>query len=169
MASRSEEEKQSRPHLQVTPTVLTTIIILIKDLSYFDNIMLCLASLLYFFPAFFAQVRSQFSASLAIIISIVYLNYNDISIKNPANPATDKVRLNCSKPIPYVIELMFMWEKTGQVVSALLNYLVVHRKDQSLVSNGLPMTIKVSLWTSFVLFCAKQALMAPYAQATVSM
>ena len=66
----------------------------------------------------------------------VHLNYNNISVDNPANPAIVKVRPMCSKTDPFCHRVDVHVGETGQIlcpISALFNYLVVHRKDRGLL------------------------------------
>ena len=79
----------------------------------------------------------------------VHLNYNDISVDNPANPSIVKVWLKCSKTDPFSHGVDVHVGKTGQVlcpISALLNYLAVHGKEQGLLfhfSDGSPLSISM--------------------------
>lgn len=115
-----------------------------KDPSNFDSIMMWLASLL----CFFGLLRSGKITipSLHSYDPTVHLNYSDISVDNPANPAIVKIRLKCSKTDPFRNGVDVYVGKTGQAlcpISALLNYLAIRGKDQCLLfrfSDGSPLT-----------------------------
>ena len=149
-SEEAKKDKQSRPHLPVTPAILTQIHhILRKDPSNFDFIMLWSASLLCFFG--FLRSGEMTIPSLHSYDPTVHLNYNNISVDNPANPAIVKVRPMCSKTDPFCHRVDVHVGETGQIlcpISALFNYLVVHRKDRGLLfhfSVGSPLLFSVSV------------------------
>ena len=100
-----------------------------EDPSNLDNIMLWSCSLSI--TAIFAQVRSSFLPSLTMTLPTINLNYNNISVNNPANLSIVKVRLKCSKTDSFRHGVDDHVGKTGQLlchVSALLNYLAMPKK-----------------------------------------
>lgn len=86
----------------------------------------------------FAQTKSKFLPSLATTLPYNYLNYNDISVDDPANLSIIKGRLTCkcSKTDPFRHGVDVHVGQMGQVlcpVSALLNYPAVRGRKQGLL------------------------------------
>ena len=145
---KSEEAKKdnrARPRLPVTPLLLTRIYhILLRDPTNFDNIMIWAASLTCFFG--FLRSGEITVPSLSGYDPAVHLNYNDISVDNPSNPAIIKVRIKASKTDPFRQGVNIYIGKTGYLlcpVSALLKYLAVCGSQEGLLfkfRNNSPLT-----------------------------
>ena len=95
MSIKAEEAKkgeQSWPHLPITLAILT----LLRNPSNLDNIMLQSASLLCFLA--FCKTTIPYLNSYD---PTIHLNYNEISVDNPANPSILQVKLKCFKIDPF--------------------------------------------------------------------
>ena len=135
---KSEEAKgqtHTKQRLPVTPTLLIKMYSSLRSNPHdFNNIMIWAASLVCFFG--FMRSGEITIPSQSAYDPTVHLNFADISVDNPTNPAIIQLSIKQSKTDPFRQGVNIYLGVTGNIlcpVTALLNYLSIRGNHSGLL------------------------------------